>query len=126
MTRIDVYETLCPKQMLVHKGDQINNVQLITGMGSAEMSHLQNCSVEISKEHCWYFTNQRTNGPVNAHLISGPTVSRKKKFCQFWHGLKMGQGQLRVIIYINYVELEHIMLHANFHDHRTISSVEDF
>ena len=22
--------------------------------------------------------NQRTNGPVNAHLISGPTVSTKK------------------------------------------------
>ena len=36
-TRIDVYETFCPQQMLVHKGAQINNVQLITGMGSAEM-----------------------------------------------------------------------------------------
>ena len=46
-TRIDVYETLCPQQMLVHKGGQINNVQLITGSGSAEMSHLQNYSVKI-------------------------------------------------------------------------------
>ena len=36
-TRIDVYETLCPQQMLVHKG----------GVGSAEMSHLQNCSLKI-------------------------------------------------------------------------------
>ena len=27
--------------MLVHKGDQINNVQLITGVRIAEMSHLQ-------------------------------------------------------------------------------------
>ena len=28
----------------------------------------------------WYHKdNQRTNGPVNAHLISGPTVSTKKK-----------------------------------------------
>ena len=35
----------------------------------------------------------------------------------------MGQGQLRVIIYINFVELENILLHAKFHDHRTISSV---
>ena len=26
-----------------------------------------------------YIINQRTNGPVNAHLISGPTVSTKKK-----------------------------------------------
>ena len=48
--------------MLVHKGDQINNVQLITGVGSAEMSHLQNYSVKISKEHCRYFTKKRKNG----------------------------------------------------------------
>ena len=38
----------------------------------------------------------------------------------------MGQGQLRVIIYINFVELEYILLHAKFHDRRTISSVKDF
>ena len=31
--------------MLVHKGGQINNVQLITGVRIAEMSQLQNCSV---------------------------------------------------------------------------------
>ena len=31
--------------MLVHKGGQINNVQLITGLRIAEMSQLQNCSV---------------------------------------------------------------------------------
>ena len=36
--------------MLVHKGGQVNNVQLITGVGSAEMSHLQNCSVKILKK----------------------------------------------------------------------------
>ena len=30
-----------PKQMLVHKGGQINNVQLITGVRVAEMSQLQ-------------------------------------------------------------------------------------
>ena len=58
-TRIDVYETLCPQQMLVHKGGQINNVQLITGVGSADMPHLQNCSVKIFKMHCRYFTNKR-------------------------------------------------------------------
>ena len=39
----------------------------------------------------------------------------------------MGQGHLRVIIHINYEELEHILIHAKFHDHMTISSVgEDF
>ena len=35
----------------------------------------------------------------------------------------MGQGQLSVIICINFVELENILLNAKFHDHTTISSV---
>ena len=34
----------------MHKGGQINNVQLITGVGIAEMSQLQNCSVMCSKK----------------------------------------------------------------------------
>ena len=45
--------------------------------------------------------NQRTDGPVNAHLISGDTVSTKTSFAKFDIVSKMGQGQLRVIIYIN-------------------------
>ena len=36
--------------MLVHKGGQINNVQLITGLRIAEMSQLQNCSVMCTKK----------------------------------------------------------------------------
>ena len=35
--------------MLVHKGGQINNVQLITGLRIAEMSQLQNCSDMCTK-----------------------------------------------------------------------------
>ena len=35
--------------MLVHKGGQINNVQLFTGLRIAEMSQLQNCSVKCTK-----------------------------------------------------------------------------
>ena len=35
--------------MLVHKGGQINNVQLITGLRIAKMSQLQNCSVVCTK-----------------------------------------------------------------------------
>ena len=58
--------------------------------------------------------NQRANGPVNAHLISGPTVSTKTS--------KIGQGKPRVIIYINFVELESPMLRAKFPDHRTSGS----
>ena len=39
----------------------------------------------------------------------------------------MGQGQQRVIIYINFVEFEYIMPHAKFYEYRTIKSVgEDF
>ena len=41
-TRIDIYETLCPQQMLVHKGGKIKN-----WVGSARMPHLQNCSLTI-------------------------------------------------------------------------------
>ena len=47
----------------------------------------------------------------------------KNKFRHFEHCLKMGQGQLSVNHYINFVELENILLHAKFHDHTTISSV---
>ena len=62
---------------------------------------------------------KRTNAPVNAHLISGVTASTKTSIAKF--------GQLRVIIYIHSVELEYILLHVKFYDHRTISSVgEDF
>ena len=35
--------------MLVHKGGQINYLQLITGVRIAEMSQLQNCSVMCTK-----------------------------------------------------------------------------
>ena len=45
----DVYKTLCPQQMLVHKGGQINSVQLINGLRIAEMLQLQNCSVVCTK-----------------------------------------------------------------------------
>ena len=61
--------------------------------------------------------NQGTNGPVNAHLISGPTVSTKTS--------KIGQGQPRVIIYIIFVELESPILHAKFQDHRPSGSGEE-
>ena len=39
--------------MLVHKGGQINNVQLITGVCIAEMSQLQNCSVMCTKNRSY-------------------------------------------------------------------------
>ena len=63
-TRIDVYETLCPQQMFVHKGGQINNLRLNTGMGSAEMSHLQNCSVKYPKSIAGILQKKKKKGAV--------------------------------------------------------------
>ena len=47
--------------MLVHKGGQINNVQLITGLRIAEMSQLQNCSVMCTKNGS-YCENEKKSG----------------------------------------------------------------
>ena len=58
------------------------------------------------------YSNQRTNGPVNAHLISGPI--------RFLNVII-----LNVIIYINFVELESPMLHAKFQDYRMSGSGEE-
>ena len=38
---------------------------------------------------------------------------------------KIGQGQPRVTIYTNFVELESTMLHAKFQDHRISGSGEE-
>ena len=68
--------------------------------------------------------NQSTNGPVNAHLISGPTISTKTSFSKT-DSCKIDQGHLRVTIYIKCVEF--INIHAKFHDQMTNSSVgKDF
>ena len=45
-TRFDVYETLCPQQMLVHKGGQIKNWS-----GECKDIIPTNCSVKLFKEH---------------------------------------------------------------------------
>ena len=44
---------------------------------------------------------------------------------QIWPCRKVGQGQPRIIIYINFVELESPMLHAKFQDYRTSGSGEE-
>ena len=54
-------------------------------------------------------------------------ISTMSNSDQILYCCKKGQGHTRVIIYITFVVLEYIMLHAKFQDHRTISSVgEDF
>ena len=43
-----------------------------------------------------------------------------------WPCRKIGHGQPRIIIYINFVELESPLLRAKIQDHRTSGSGEDF
>ena len=71
-------------------------------------------------ENCWKERNQRTNGPVNAHLIYCATIFKyKNKFLQILPSCEIGQGQPRVTIYIYSVVLE-------FEDHRTSGSGEEY
>ena len=44
---------------------------------------------------------------------------------QIWPFHKIGQGQLRVIIWTNLVVLEHPMLHTNFQGHQSFGSREE-
>ena len=49
-------------------------------------------------------------------------LERAQKACHY-----IGQVQPKVIIYINFVDLESLMLHSEFKDHRTSGSgVKDF
>ena len=69
--------------MLVHKGGQINNVQLITGLRIAEMSQLQNCSVKCTKNGS-YCENvkkkgEKVRGEGGCVQRMAVIVKRKKK-----------------------------------------------
>ena len=46
----------------MHKGGQINNVQLITGLRIAEMSQLQNCSVMCTKNGSYCENEEKKRG----------------------------------------------------------------
>ena len=69
----------------MHKGGQINNVQLITGVKTAEMSQLQNCSVMCTKKgsYCEKEKNERkSQGRGSGGCVQRTEVilKRKKKF----------------------------------------------
>ena len=68
----------------MHKGDQINNVQLITGVRIAEMSQLQNCSVMCTEKgsYCKNEKNERKSqrrGSGGCVQRMEVIVKRKKK-----------------------------------------------
>ena len=76
--------------MLVHKGGQINNVKLITGLRIAEMSQLQNCSVKCTKNGS-YCENVKKGGGgggqgtrVIQELMTMKSFLRKYYYTQFY------------------------------------------
>ena len=64
--------------MLVHKGGQINNVQLITELRIAEMSQLQNCSVKCTKNGS-YCENVKKGSKVRGGCVQRMEVIVKRK-----------------------------------------------
>ena len=74
--------------MLVHKGDQINNVQLITGVRIAEMLQLHNCSVMCTNNGSYCENEIKRERKSQGGGGSGGCVQRmevivkKKKRCE--------------------------------------------
>ena len=67
--------------MLVHKGSQIKNVQLITRMRISEMSQLQNCNVMCTKNgsYCENEKSQRGGGGLGCVRRMEVIVKVKKQ-----------------------------------------------
>ena len=100
--------------MLVHKGGQINNVQLITGLRIAEISQLQNCSVKCTKNgsYCENVKKGRKSqgggGGMCTKNGSYCEISKKKIFLGGGGGgggVRVGGGQggceLRIDAFVN-------------------------
>ena len=65
--------------MLVHKGGQINNVQLITGVRIAEMSQLQNCSVMCTKNGSYCENEEKKSGGKGGCVQRMEVIVKRKK-----------------------------------------------
>ena len=80
--------------MLVHKGGQINNVQLITGLRIAEMSQLQNCSVMCTKNRS-YCENEKKREKVRGEggcVQRVEVIVKRKKSHGGGRGVRLGGG----------------------------------
>ena len=84
--------------MLVHKGGQINNVQLITGLRIAEMSQLQNCSVKCTKNgsYCENVKKREKKSGGEGGCVQRMEVIVKRKKSQWGGGGGGGGGGVRV------------------------------
>ena len=65
----------------MHKGGQINNVQLITGLRIAEMSQLQNCSIMCTKNgsYCENEIKERKSQGVRGMCTKNGSYCEKEK-----------------------------------------------
>ena len=74
----------------MHKGGQINNVQLVTGLRIAEMSQLQNCSVMCTKNgsYCENENNKREKVRGEGGCVQRMEVIVKRKS----RGVGLGGG----------------------------------
>ena len=80
--------------MLVHKGGQINNVQLITGLRIAEMSQLQNCSVMCTKNgsYCENEKKREKTSGGRGDVYKNSKKKKKKNLFFFFFFLRGGGG----------------------------------
>ena len=82
--------------MLVHKGGQINNVQLITGLRIAEMSQLQNCSAKCTKNGS-YCENVK-KGRKSQGGGGGGMCTKNGNYCEKEKKVSGGWGGVRVYV----------------------------
>ena len=64
--------------MLVHKGGQINYVQMITGVRIAEMSQLQNCSVMCTKNGSYCENEKKRSQGGGGGCVHGSYCEKEK------------------------------------------------
>ena len=98
------------------------------GQRSRNDNDLQYSLTFINSINCLHLPNFRSQAAL---VAENPSCFHffplKSQGFQILPCRKIGQGQPRVIIYTNFVELESSMLHAEFQDHRTSGSGdEDF
>ena len=78
----------------MHKGGQINNVQLITGLRIAEMSQLQNCSVMCTKNGS-YCENEKKREKVRGE---GGCVQRMEVIVKGGGGVRVDvNGEVKLL-----------------------------
>ena len=87
--------------MLVHKGGQINNVQLITGLRIAKMSQLQNCSVMCTKMEVIVKMKKERKSQGVGGCVQRMEVIVKRKKSQGGGGRSQGRCEQRSEAFVN-------------------------